>query len=285
MRPKGDYGDQEIARVAARQHGAVTTRQLLEAGLTASAIARRVRRGRLHRLHRGVYAVGHAGVSVEGRRLAAVLASGRGAVLSHGSAAAHWGLLRPLSGSVDVSVPTQAGRRGRTGIRLRRRAGLLAEEVTRHRGVPITTPSRTLADLPGTIAPRLARRARRQAEMLGMPLPAELQSDRTRSDLERDFLTLCRRNALPIPEVNVRIGRWTVDFAWPESRLVVETDSYLYHRGKVAFEDDRERDLALRALGYDVVRLSERHLNSSNERRNVVAQLGGMFGGREGRRG
>jgi very-short-patch-repair endonuclease len=192
--------------------------------------------------------------------MAAVIASGGGAVLSHGSAAVHWGLLRPLPGPVDVSVPTRAGRRRRVGIRLHRRVALAATEVTRHKGIPVTTPARTVADLSGAVPPRLARRARRQAEVLGLPLGALSDSDRTRSDLEGDFLRLCRHNALPLPRVNVRIGPWTVDFLWPDRRLVVETDSYLYHRGRVAYEDDRERDLDLRARGYDVLRLSEGQL-------------------------
>jgi very-short-patch-repair endonuclease len=273
---KGDWPDRRVAVVAGRQYGVIGAAQLSAAGVSRGAVLRRVESGRLHRLHQGVYAVGHPGVSREGRWLAAVLASGPGAVLSHGGAAVHWGLLRQLSGPVDVSVPTQAGRRARTGIRLHRRAALGADEVTRHLAIPVTTPSRTVADLAGSVAPRLARRARRQAEMLGLPLGDEIQSDRTRSDLEQDFLDLCRRKALPTPEVNVRIGNWTVDFAWPERRLVVETDSYLYHRGKVAFEDDRERDLAMRALGYDVIRLSERHLTGDRER--IARQLSELLG-------
>jgi hypothetical protein len=111
----------------------------------------------------------------------------------------------------------------------------------------------------------LARRARRQAEVLGLPL-GEIGTDETRSDLEGDFLRLCSRHALPLPEVNVRIGRWTVDFLWRDHRLVVETDGYLYHRGRAAFEEDRERDLGLRGLGYDVIRLSEKQVEDGGER-------------------
>jgi very-short-patch-repair endonuclease len=101
--------------------------------------------------------------------------------------------------------------------------------------------------------------------VLGLPL-GETVTDGTRSDLEEDFLRLCRRHALPCPEVNVRVGRWTVDFLWPDRRLVVETDSYLYHRGRVAFEDDHERDLGLRGLGYEVLRLSEKQVAGDGER-------------------
>jgi very-short-patch-repair endonuclease len=269
--------DMEVARIAARQHGVVSFAQIVAAGIGKNAIGRRVGRGYLHRVHRGVYAVGHVGLSLEGRWMAAVLACGEGAVLSHGTAAVHWGLLRPLPGPVDITVPTDAGRRRRAGIRLRRRPALGRGDVTIRRGIPVTTPARTVADLPGSVAPRLARRARRQAEVLGLPLDG-VASDRSRSDLEGDFLDLCRRNRLPVPEVNVRVGPWTVDFLWPDRHLVVETDSYLYHRGKVAFEDDRERDLGLRALGYDVVRLSERHLTI--DRNRIAAQLSELLGGR-----
>jgi very-short-patch-repair endonuclease len=110
--------------------------------------------------------------------------------------------------------------------------------------------------------------------MIGLPL-GPVAMDRTRSDLEEDFLLLCSRNALPPPRVNVCVGRWTVDFIWPDRRLIVETDSYLYHRGEVAFEDDRERDLGLRDLGYDVVRLAERHVTAEAER--VAALLAGAL--------
>ena len=169
--------------------------------------------------------------------MAAVLACGDGAVLSHGSAAAHWGLLRPFDGPVDVSVPTHGGRRRRPGIRLHRCASLGTVHgpgkrfVTRLRDIPVTTPARTIADLPAVVQPQLVRRATRQAEVLGLPLGDGIATDRTRSDLERDFLRLCRRHGLPRPEVNVRIGRWIVDFLWRRERLVVETDSYRWHRG------------------------------------------------------
>ena len=234
----------------------------------------RVRRRRLHRVHRGVYAVGHTGLSIEGRWMAAVLAAGRGAVLSHGSAAAHWGLLRPFRDVVDVSVPSHAGRRRREGIRIHRRAALKPSEVTRRLGIPVTTPARTVADLDGAVSPRLARRARRQAEVFGLPL-GELRSDRSRSDLERAFLGLCRRHGLPSPQVNARVGRWTVDFLWRSRRLVVETDGYVYHRGSVAFEDDHARDLDLRSAGCTVLRYDDTQLESEPER--VAADVAGAL--------
>jgi very-short-patch-repair endonuclease len=101
----------------------------------------------------------------------------------------------------------------------------------------------------------------RQANVLGLPVGEESGRDRTRSDLEGDFLQLCRRHRIPPPEVNVRFGRYLVDFLWRERQLIVETDSYLYHGGRAAFQDDRDRDLELKRLGYEVVRLSERQIN------------------------
>jgi very-short-patch-repair endonuclease len=278
MGTKGDTRVRRAAEIARRQHGVVSIAQLRAVGFGKSSVRRGTERGWLHRVHRGVYAMGHAGISVEGRWMAAVLASGEGAVLSHASAAAHWGLLRPVDGPVDISVPTGAGRRRRTGIRLHRCASLAGTGtglVTKRAGIPVTTPARTIADLPATVPPRLVRRARRQAELVGMPL-GDLPSDRTRSDLERAFLRLCRGHGLPTPEVNAVVGPWTVDFLWPRRRLIVETDGYLYHRGRVASEDDHERDLSLRELGYDVVRLSERHVTQDAHRTaaRVAKELG-----------
>jgi very-short-patch-repair endonuclease len=276
---KVDTPNRRLADIAARQHGVVTIRQLRGAGVSDDAVRWRVRSGLLHRLHRGVYALGHPGLADAGRWMAAVLALGDGAVLSHGSAAALWGLLRPLDGPVDVSIPSRNGRSHRSGVRLHRCPSLTRTQrpaTTRHRGIPVTTPARTVADLPQVLPPRLVRRATRQAELLGLPL-GETASDGTRSDLERDFLRLCRGHGLPRPEVNVGVGRWTVDFLWPDCRLVVETDGYLYHRGRIAFEDDHERDLGLRELGYDVLRLSEGQIAEGDERiaELLVEALGG----------
>jgi very-short-patch-repair endonuclease len=261
MGDKGASRDLEIAAIAARQHGAVTHRQLLTTGLGRNAIAKRARAGRLHRLHQGVYAVGHVADDAERRWMAAVLACGRGAVLSHMSAAVLWGLLRPTSGPVDVSVPTQGGRRSRVGIRLHRCASLRSEQAGCRRGIPVTTPARTIADLERVVPERWVRRAVRQAEMSGYRLGTGAKSDRTRSDLEKDFLKICRRFDIPAPEVNVEIGRWTVDFLWRAERIAVETDFYDYHRGRIAFQDDHERDLDLRRRGFEVRRFSESQVN------------------------
>lgn len=202
--------------------------------------------------------------------MAAVLACGPGATLSHGAAAVHWGLLRPLDGPIDITVPTHNGRKRRRGIRIHRCASLgaplsidplqkrHAPRVTVRDRIPVTTVPRTLEDIRATLAPYLVRRAIRQAEFL--KLPVGIETDRTRSDLERDFLRLCRRYGLPMPEVNVLIDGMTVDFLWRDAHLVVETDSYATHGGTIAFEDDRERDLRLRRAGYSVHHFSERQL-------------------------
>ncbi len=157
--------------------------------------------------------------------MAAVLACGPGAVLSHGAAAVHWRLLRPLDGPIDITIPTHSGRKRRRGIRIHRCATLgaplrphrtekrPARLVTLRDRIPVTTVPRTLGDIRATLAPYLVRRAIRQAEFLGLAL-GEIKTDRTRSDLERDFLRLCRRYGLPLPEVNVLIDGMTVDFLW-----------------------------------------------------------------------
>jgi very-short-patch-repair endonuclease len=258
--------DALVARIAGRQHGVVSTVQLHELGLTKHGIRYRVRAGRLHRIHRGVYAVGHRGVGRKGSWMAAVLAVGPGAVLSHGSAAVHWGLLRPLEGSVHVSIPSAGGRDKRKGICLHRCASLSEAHVTRRNGIPVTTPARTLEDISGLLPERLVTRATRQAELAGLDLGRFVEADGTRSELERMFLLLCRRHGLPPPEVNAKVGGLTVDFLWRRAGLVVETDGYRFHRGRVAFEEDRARDLELKALGLDVIRLSYRQVAERLER-------------------
>jgi len=197
-----------------------------------------------------------------------------GAAVSHHSAACLWGLLPVSPSAVDVVVAGSGGRGQRAGIRIHRSRSLHASQVTLRSGIPVTTPARTIADLrsataagrPGALGRRELRRAVRQADVLGLPIGAESGGDRTRSDLERDFLRLCRRHRLPPPEVNVRVGPYLVDFLWREWRVAVETDSYLYHRGSAAFQEDRERDLELKRRGYEVLRLSERQVSEAPDR-------------------
>jgi len=247
MAEKVANADRLVAKIAGRQHGVVSIAQLHASGLSDDAVLGRVRTGRLHRIRRGVYAVGHPGLSPHGRWMAAALTYGEGAAVSHRSAAELWGLLKLSDGPIHISVPGDAGRARRSGLRLHRRAALPPAAITRRHGIPVTKPAQTIVDLRGAVPPRELRRAIRQANVLGLPIGSEASRDRTRSDLERDFLRLCKRHRLPTPEVNVRSGPHLVDFFWRERRLVVETDGFRYHRGRQAFEDDRSRDLDLRA--------------------------------------
>jgi very-short-patch-repair endonuclease len=257
MRHQSANPDREIAKIAALQYGVVSIAQLREVGFDKSAVKRRTLAGRLHSIHRGVYAVGHRHLAAEGRWMAAVLACGAGAVLSHRAAAAAWRLLPDqASAPVDVSVPSDTGKKIRRGIRLHRRPSLDLNAVTRHRRIPITIPGHTIVDLSKVAPPVDVRRARRQAAVLGLQMDSESKDDATRSELEFLFLELCRRYRLPIPEVNVWINGVLVDFVWRERRLIVETDGYRYHRGRISFEDERARDLRLRSHGFETVRLT-----------------------------
>jgi very-short-patch-repair endonuclease len=249
-----------VARIAARQHGVATLTQLKSAGLSPTQVRDRLRSGRLHRIHRGVYAVGHAGLDHHGRWLAAVLAYRPNAWLSHRSAAELWELLRPRDGPVDVLVRRAVS--CRPGVRLHRSPSLPGHAITRRHGIPVTTPARTLRDLKRVATPAVYRRATRRAEYLGLPL-GDTETDRTRSEAEREFLRLCRRRHLPEPEVNVRVGPLTVDFLWREARLVVEVDGWSAHRGRQAHEDDHDRELVLHRLGYGVRRFTPIQLDHS----------------------
>ncbi len=193
--------------------------------------------------------------------------------MSHRSAAALWDLLPVSDGPTDVIVDGTGGRAPRTGIRVHRAISLVAAEVTLRHGVPVTSPSRTISDIRRASERRAGKRsawelrkALRQANVLGLPIDAEDRADRTRSDLEADFLAICRRHRLPRPEVNVRVGPFLVDFLWRSRRLVVETDSYLYHRGKAAFQDDRGRGMELTRVGYRVLQLSEQQIDAEPSR-------------------
>ena len=197
--------------------------------------------------------------------MAAVLACGGQAVLSHRSAAALWriGMAGQL---VDVTVPTNGGRRRRTGIRIHRAPTLSPADVTRRAGIPVTTPTRTLRDLRRVLSSTKYAAALRQAEFLRLPLDPAVAPDHTRSELEARFLSLCRRHRLPQPEVNVRVDRFVVDFLWAEQQLVVEVDGWESHGTRSAFETDRARDIRLRLLGYEVARFTWRQLASESQR-------------------
>jgi very-short-patch-repair endonuclease len=138
--------------------------------------------------------------------------------------------------------------------------------VTWRLGIPVTTPAQTIADLRRIVSPAELRSAIRQAGARGLRIGSKGTGEKTRSELEHLFLRLCERHRLPAPEVNVRIGPRVVDFLWRQQRVVVETDGYRYHRGSQAFEDDHDRDLDLRTLGYDIVRLTYRQVTATPER-------------------
>jgi very-short-patch-repair endonuclease len=266
--------DRAIARLAANQHGVVSVDQLRAIGLDLDAISYRVRVGRLYRVHRGVYAVGHPRLSNEGRWMAAVLACGPGAVLSHRSAAALWGMLGTPPGFPEVTVPGHGGRRRREGIRLHRSSSLCPADTTLRMAIPVTTPARTLADLRRCATADELRKARRRAQRRGYRLggDAPTEVDLMRSELERRFLRLCSRHRLPAPEVDVRIGDYVVDFLWRERALIVETDGYRYHRGRAAFEHDHRRQARLIAAGFEVLRFPWSQVVEDPER--VLAALG-----------
>jgi len=253
-----------IAAVAARQHGVITTAQVLSCGLTSPGITNWVRAGRLHRVHRGVYAVGHPGISLEGEWMAAVLACGPAAVLSDLSAAMLWRMLEPRSALIHVTVRGGGGRARREGLVIHRRSTLPPGQSTARDDIPVTSTARTLDDLRRNSSTAEYRRALRQAEYLRLPLDdaARADADGTRSGLEAEFLSFCKRHRLPTPEVNARIGPFTVDFLWRRERVVVETDSYRTHGGAVAFEEDRKRDLWLKTHRHEVVRVTDRRLGS-----------------------
>jgi very-short-patch-repair endonuclease len=250
--------DATIARIAGLQYGVITFEQLLDAGLSQSGIIRRVKAGRLHRIHKGVYAVGHRGLSREGWWMAAVLACGEGAVLSHTSAAVLWGMRDRRDGPIHVTVPTIGGRARRQGLRIHRSA-LPHGQTTFRARIPVTRSDRTLSDLRRIAPAHEYRQALRRAEYLRLQTGTH-QPDRTRSELETRMFAICRRHRLPLPEVNIPVGRFTPDFVWPEHRVVVEVDGWDGHSGPVAFEEDRARDVELRVLGWTVLRFTWRQV-------------------------
>jgi hypothetical protein len=203
--------------------------------------------------------------------LAAVLAAGEGAVLSHTSAVALWQFLRPIPGPIHVTVDAAVRRKPRPGLRIHRSRTLTRRDVTRRHGIAVTTPARTIEDVRDELEPYLFRRALRQAELAGHKVPHLARTKRTRSDLELLFLGLCEDHGLPRPLVNPRVHGHRIDFYWPEQGLAVETDSWEYHRGSVAFEDDHERDLALRGHGIVTRRYTAEQLEAAPDA--VIADL------------
>jgi very-short-patch-repair endonuclease len=293
--------DWVIAAIAERQYGVVSRAQLLAAGIGTGAIATRIARHRLHPLHRCVYAVGHTALPPLAREMAAVLACWPGAVVSHRSAgSAIWQLLEALDDVIDLTVSRRSPRR-RPGLRVHRSRRLAPEDVAVVRGIPVTSPARTLADLAEDASDRDLERAFDEATTRRLVTTASIsaavvrlngrhgtgrlralqQRDTepafTRSEAEERLLALIRKADLPAPEVNALVARHTVDFLWRERRLIVEVDGYHFHSTRSAFERDRVRDAELIAAGFRVVRITWRQL--AEEQLVVVARLAAVLFG------
>ena len=242
--------DRVILALAARQHGIVTTAQLLNVGVGRRSIARRMARGWLTPLHRGVFQVGPVAAR-HAREMAAVLAVGDDAALSHQSAAALWGFMPPHHGDVHVTV-ARRGRRSRGGIQVHQTLSLNAAVKA---GLPLTDPARTLRELKTVLSPHELDRALEQAQILGLIRnDGAPEPEFTRSEGERRLKALCKAARLPGPLINARVPGWEVDAYWPAQNLVVEVDGWNFHHTRQAFERDRRKDAALQTAGYRVVR-------------------------------
>jgi hypothetical protein len=282
----------------------VVARPQLEAlGLEEGAIDRRVRAGRLHRLHAGVFAVGHRVVSERGHWMAAVLACGDRAVLSHRSAAAAWGLRR-TGGRIDVTSPTKT--HSPDGIHWHSSRCLPPDEVTVRDGIPVTSLPRTIFDCAAGGNVDLVEALLRQAEYrerydrlslrhllrrhprrrgcrvlrLALERLEESPSGTAASPLEERFLPFLRAYGLPVPRLNewIDLGgrRYRVDCRWPGTKEVVELDSWSAHGTRGAFRDDRERDRRLRVAGYGLTRISWAQLD--DEPAALAADLRALLG-------
>jgi very-short-patch-repair endonuclease len=259
--------EQELARIATGQHGVVTRRELLAAGISSAGIERRVRKGAMIVEYRGVYRVGHRAPSIEAGYLAAVLACGDGAVLS-GRAAGH--LLRLVKGPPPPPEVTAPSGRCIPGIRTRRSRDL-GRHTTSFRGIPVTTVPRTLVDLAAVLSLDDLARACHEAGVLHRTTPGQVEAVLTTrptsrgatklrsvvrgevrvtlSKLERGFLARLKEAVLPLPETNRPAGGRRVDCRWPKHRLTVELDSYRFHNSRHAWERDRRRGREARARG------------------------------------
>jgi very-short-patch-repair endonuclease len=277
--------EQELARLATRQHGVVAQRQLLAIGFSEKGIKQRMDAGRLNTLHREVYAVGHLRVSHYGRWLGAVLAYGDSALLSHRTAAALWGLTKPRSSPIDVSAP--AGRQG-----LRRRDGIWIhrgrfhlEDRAERAGIPVTTVARTHFDYAEVVDFQRLEYAWEEADRLKLLRLGEVErvcergygrralkptrrllaearaATRTRSPLEDRFQRFCRFYDLPPHSTNVEVLGKEVDALWPAAKLIVELDSWEFHSHRAAFQRDRARDTRLLVAGYRTARVTHERLD------------------------
>jgi very-short-patch-repair endonuclease len=286
--------DVAARRLAATQHEAVTWKQLRRVGHTRSGVKARLERGHLYRLYYGVYSVVDPALHPLVAEAGALLAIGPGAALSHRSAAAVWGIGTRSDDQVDVTVAARHPRQ-RAGIRIHRVAVLDPTELRTREGLLVTSPARTVCDLPATEPRKDVERALEEAIVTRLTterkveavlerhgnrpgsavMGAILQSQRgagfTRSAAERALLKLIVAAHLPRPEKNVRVSGHVVDFLWRAERLIVEVDGYQFHGHRAAFERDRRRDQELRAAGYSVIRITWRALQE--EPFGVVADL------------
>jgi len=265
----------------------VSVWQLINLGYTRNAIARLVAKGHLHRLYLGVYAVGHTRLTLRGRWMAAVLACGPGAVLSHRAALALWELGRAASGPIDVTIPGR-GRRGPKSIRSHLTRALDPADTTVRDGIPVTSAERTLLDFAETEPRQRLRRALETGERLelidGRALQALMARSHgrrglrplnealaamaaangsapwTQSELEDRFLRLIRAAQLPEPQCNVMVEGYLVDCWWPAPRVVAEVDSFRFHKTREMFERDRKEDTVMQLAGINLLRPTQRRM-------------------------
>jgi Transcriptional regulator, AbiEi antitoxin len=265
MRTKTALRKEAVSQLAEKQHGVAATRDLLALGLSRSQVTRWATEGRLFRVHRGVYAIGRADLTARGKWLAAVKACGPGAVLSHLSAAVLWNLWRIANSLIHV---TTTRRSRRSGVRAHTVCTIEPDEWLLVDGIPVTSVGRTLADCAEVLPTRKVVRLLEQAERLGLfDLPqlasrpqlrealAQMAPEvpRVNSDWERDLLDWCEDLGVPRPELNVAVEGFEVDALWPRQRVVVELDSWTFHRSRRAFVEDRRKAAILQLAGYLVL--------------------------------
>lgn len=260
MRHKRDEPtpDQRVARLARRRHGVVTTGEMLALGLSRAGIQRRVRAQRLQRLFQSVFFVGAGPVSPEAWWMAGVLCAGPGAALCGESAAGLWRMLPILIRPVHVVVPPPRNRRSRPGLIVHRSITLLESDVTRRNRIPVTTPHRTVLDLPRHLRDRAVNQALVDSILTSHPAA---RRPMTRSRAERSFLRFCKKHCIPEPDVNEEIAGRERDFSWPEHVLVVEMDGP-HHDHEPQRRLDRARDRELTRRGWRVLRYAEEELGA-----------------------
>jgi very-short-patch-repair endonuclease len=289
----GGGEDGAVWELVRAQHGVIARRQLLALGFPQKAIRHRLSNGRLHRVHQGVYAVGRPSLDPHGRWMAAVLACGEKAVLSHSSAAALWRIGFEMRDAIEISLPSPFQRR-RPGLRIYRRESLRQRDMTVEHGIPVTTPIQTLIDLSLRLDRRGLERAINEADKYDLVHPPELRKaldqrqgepgaarlrqilDRrtfrlTKEELERRFLPLARSAGLPVPLTGQWVNDFEVDFYWPDLGLVVETDGLRFHRTPAEQARDRLRDQAHTAAGLSQLRFT--HEQVRYEPQHVLSVL------------